>query len=325
MKLIEPSIELIQESNPYKLIERIGRTCYKSESAIIEDSCYTFVDRLIKRQHFAMLEHARFNFKLVGYRFPVELLNIPGLILHTLLEETDDAWILNVSMSHLYNPKWYAAAELFDVLREMVETHYKYNKSSISKRLVFNNVKLSDERIDSITLIPDIREEDVDDVELQLPDLRYITFKFITDRGTSHELVRHRCAVAQESTRYVDYTKDKFGGELTFIKPEDYDNWIGLIKDEFNSTMKNAESSYQWLVTKGKLTPQIARQRLPHALKTEVILTMSLNQWEHFFNLRYKGTTGSPHPEMKRIAEMAYSIFESLKGCKSLNLNSDNA
>ena len=322
MKLIEPSVELIQESNPYKLIERIGRTCYKSESAITEDSCYKFVDRLIARDHFAMLEHARFNFKLAGYRFPVELFNIPGLILHILPEEVDDTWILNVSMSHLYNPKWYAAAELFDVLRQMVEIQYIYNKSSISKRLVFNNVKLSDERIDSITLIPDIREEDV---ELQLPDLRYITFKFITDRGTSHELVRHRCAVAQESTRYVDYTKDKFGGELTFIKPEDYDNWIGLIKDEFNSTIKNAESSYQWLVTKGKLTPQIARQWLPHALKTEVILTMSLNQWEHFFNLRYKGTTGSPHPEMKRIAEMAYSIFESLKGCKSLNLNSDNA
>ena len=322
MKLIEPSVELIQESNPYKLIERIGRTCYKSESAITEDSCYKFVDRLIARDHFAMLEHARFNFKLAGYRFPVELFNIPGLILHILPEEVDDTWILNVSMSHIYNPKWYAAAELFDVLRQMVEIQYIYNKSSISKRLVFNNVKLSDERIDSITLIPDIREEDV---ELQLPDLRYITFKFITDRGTSHELVRHRCAVAQESTRYVDYTKDKFGGELTFIKPEDYDNWIGLIKDEFNSTIKNAESSYQWLVTKGKLTPQIARQWLPHALKTEVILTMSLNQWEHFFNLRYKGTTGSPHPEMKRIAEMAYSIFESLKGCKSLNLNSDNA
>lgn len=325
MKLIEPSVELIQEFNPYKLIERIGRTCYKSESATTEDSCYKFVDRLIARDHFAMLEHARFNFKLAGYRFPVELFNIPGLILHILPEEVDDTWILNVSMSHLYNPKWYAAAELFDVLRQMVEIQYIYNKSSISKRLVFNNVKLSDERIDSITLIPDIREEDVDDVELQLPDLRYITFKFITDRGTSHELVRHRCAVAQESTRYVDYTKDKFGGELTFIKPEDYDNWIGLIKDEFNSTMKNAESSYQWLVTKGKLTPQIARQWLPHALKTEVILTMSLNQWGHFFNLRYKGTTGSPHPEMKRIAEMAYSIFKSLKGCKSLNLNSDNA
>lgn len=325
MKLIKPSIELIQESNPYKLIERIGRTCYKSESSITTDSCYKFVDRLIAREHFAMLEHARFNFKLKGYRFPVELFNIPGLILHTLPEEINDTWILNVSMSHLYNPKWYAAAELFDVLREMVETHYKHNKTSISKRLVFNNVKLSDERIDSITLIPDIRDKDVDDVELQLPDLRYITFKFITDRGTSHELVRHRCAVAQESTRYCDYNKDKFGGELTFIKPEDYDTWIGLIKDEFHNTMKNAESSYQWLVTKGKLTPQIARQWLPQALKTEVILTMSLSQWEHFFNLRYKGTTGSPHPEMKRITEMAYSIFESLKDCKSLNLNSDNA
>lgn len=183
MKLIKPSIELIQESNPYKLIERIGRTCYKSESSITTDSCYKFVDRLIDREHFAMLEHARFNFKLKGYRFPVELFNIPGLILHTLPEEVNDTWILNVSMSHLYNPKWYAAAELFDVLREMVETHYKYNKTSISKRLVFNNVKLSDERIDSITLIPDIRDKDVDDVELQLPDLRYITFKFITDRG----------------------------------------------------------------------------------------------------------------------------------------------
>lgn len=309
MKLIEPSVEYIQESNPYKLIERIGRTCYKSESAITEDSCYNFVDKLIKRQHFAMLEHARFNFKLDGYSFPVELFNIPGLYVHCGGDDDEDSWILNVSMSHLYNPKWYTASDLFDVLKEMVENVYKYHRISESKRLVRNNVKLNEyETIKQITLLTTLSANDLASPVTQIPDLKFHTFKFVTDRGTSHELVRHRCAVAQESTRYVDYTKDKFGGELTFIKPEDYDNWIGLIRDEFNGTMKAAESSYKWLVTKGKLTPQIARQWLPHALKTEVILTMNERQWEHFFNLRYHGTTGAPHPEMKRIASMAYTI-----------------
>lgn len=127
-----------------------------------------------------------------------------------------------------------------------------------------------------------------------------VTVKFICDRGVSHEIVRHRMAsFAQESTRYCNYTNDKFGSELTFIRPfffrdnECMDIWL--------KEMENIEKTYFDMITLGA-KPEEARTVLPNSIKTELIMTANLREWRHFFKLRAAGVTGRPHPQMMEIS-----------------------
>lgn len=125
-----------------------------------------------------------------------------------------------------------------------------------------------------------------------------ISVKIICDRGVSHELVRHRIAsYSQESTRYCNYFKDKFGNELTLIKPyfwnddiQKYNIWV--------ETMQTIEQNYNKLIEMGA-KPEEARSILPNSLKTEIIVTMNLRQWRHFFKLR---AAPSAHPQMREVS-----------------------
>lgn len=126
----------------------------------------------------------------------------------------------------------------------------------------------------------------------------WFSARFICDRGVSHELVRHegQSSFAQESTRYCNYSKDKFNQELTFIEP------CFLLFDShgyrvWDVTMKYCEESYFMLLEKGA-TPQEARSVLPSSLKTEVCMTARLKEWDHFFRLR---TATAAHPQMREI------------------------
>lgn len=127
-----------------------------------------------------------------------------------------------------------------------------------------------------------------------------ITVKFVTDRGISHEIVRHRLAsYAQESTRYCNYSQDKFGHELTFIIPDflEYGSeGFKLWKDE----MKQVEKTYFAMLEAG-YTPQEARSVLPNSLKTELVMTANLREWRAFFKLRAANSTGAAHPQMLEI------------------------
>ena len=195
MKIVKPGFEILTNitGNELKLIELAGRTCYKSEDKITDESAKKFVKNIVSRGHEAMLEHS----------------------------------ILSV--------------------------------------------------------------------------------KFICDRGVSHELVRHRLAsFAQESTRYCNYSKDKFGNELTFIEPFFFcqkgicnrDN--GLLYNIWLDECKSAENAYLKLLELGA-TPQEARSVLPNSIKTEVVVTMNYREWRHFFKLRAARFTGPAHPQMEEI------------------------
>ncbi|MGX8795683.1 FAD-dependent thymidylate synthase [Fusibacter sp. JL298sf-3] len=135
-----------------------------------------------------------------------------------------------------------------------------------------------------------------------------ISVKIICDRGVSHEIVRHRIAsYSQESTRYCNYSKDKFGNELTFIKPfywednsEKYQLWL--------NAMQNIEDTYNQLIALGA-KPEEARSILPNSLKTEIVVTMNLREWRHFFKLR---TSVKAHPQMREIAIPLLNEFKSL-------------
>lgn len=125
-----------------------------------------------------------------------------------------------------------------------------------------------------------------------------ISVKIVCDRGVSHELVRHRIAsYSQESTRYCNYYKDKFGKELTLIKPVFWDENSNEYRI-WKNMMKNIEKAYFDLIEAGA-SPQEARSILPNSLKTEIIVTMNLREWRHFFKLR---TSERAHPQMREIA-----------------------
>ena len=133
--------------------------------------------------------------------------------------------------------------------------------------------------------------------------------RFITDRGVSHELVRHRVfSFCQESSRYCNYSKDKFGGEIICIEPTWYENADISIQNYFKGSLQCSEDAYLTLIENG-YSAQQARQVLPNALKTEICMCGFEDDWRHFFDLRYRGTTGKPHPDMLNVATMLYNEF----------------
>lgn len=189
MKIIEPKVELINSpsySGLLSLIELAGRTCYKSESKITEDSAEKFVRNILKRGHEAVIEHGS------------------------------------------------------------------------------------------------------------------VTVRFTCDRGVSHEIVRHWLAsYCQESTRYCNYSKDGFGGEITVIEP----SWCSEgdpAYEVWKKACQRAELAYFDLMSIG-CSPQESRSVLPNSLKTEVVMTANMREWRHFLRLR---TASAAHPDMREVAKM---------------------
>jgi thymidylate synthase (FAD) len=154
--------------------------------------------------------------------------------------------------------------------------------------------------------------------------------KFTCSRAIANELVRHRVfSFSQESTRYINYSKERHGGEITFIKPSwtdsieignyiikhDYKKgtysanfgYVGYPQDYLTSLCE-AENAYFEMLNKG-CTPQQARDVLPNATKTELNMTGFTSDWRFFFDLRYYGETGKPHPDMELLASKARSEF----------------
>ena len=136
-----------------------------------------------------------------------------------------------------------------------------------------------------------------------------LSVRFICSRGVSHEIVRHRLfSFAQESTRYCNYSKGKFGGECTFIVPPDQEwsvnrenyNYVDINpQDIWYDALINAETHYMYLLGEG-WKPEQARDVLPNALKTEIVVTGNYREWRHFFKLR---TDAAAHPHIRALAK----------------------
>ncbi|MGM9533315.1 FAD-dependent thymidylate synthase [Intestinibacter sp.] len=284
MNLIKPNFEILEQKpgidGIYKIIESAGRTCYRSEDKITEDSAKAFVDRMIKSGHGAMLEHGT-----------------------VYLSIDCSGRLLDIANKYV-NDKYSKVSLHEDGIHYCITTNYRV--------LVENNWLVDLKYLCEPTEFHEKR----------------ITVRFICDRGVSHEFVRHRVfSFAQESTRYCNYSKNKFGNELTFIIPnwfnkymdEDYSNFntsnwnIGLdIADAETNwlyAMMYSEKAYVSSINNG-MKPQQARAVLPNSLKTELVMTGFVSDWEHFFELRALGTTGAPHPQAKELAEPLMKEFE---------------
>lgn len=306
--LLEPEIADNSSSSLYGFIETVARTCYKSES---RGNPTAFVKGLEKAKHRAMLEHAYVFFRLdeISMRnFLVQLdinhykyLNIADNFVSGSFRTFLDLGDIYASLADEFNN--FVLLEMLKQLGKVYPDIFEYNLDSYDFRPSAGEVELISQR----ELINNIYSMDMALGDTIISSLVPITIKFITNRGVSHELTRHRpCSFAQESQRYIDYDKDKFGSEITVIKPfieEGSKDW-----EEWKYAMEWCETVYKNLRGRG-VTPQIARGVLPNDCKTEIIMTAVETEWQHIINLRYHGTTGAPHPQMKELMGMAYPLL----------------
>lgn len=288
MKLIESSVQIIEEKDPYKMIELAGRTCYKSEDKITENSAKEFVDRMIKLGHGAMLEHGTIYLTIDG-------------------EDPNLSKILS-------NPHTKVNLVPYEVLTEDNYTiSYKAYITTNLRVLIENNLK------ELLCYQVDPTEHHEKRITAKFICDRGVSHEFVRHRVFSF---------AQESQRYCNYSKDKFNNELTFIKPTwldiptgDYTYWDGDwcdidnmkiqlpsdngVADNFLWCLNNAGMQYKLLINKG-LKPQEARGVLPNATKTELVMTGFESDWEGFFKLR---CSGAAHSDAKKLADELYKLI----------------
>lgn len=307
MKLIKPSFEILEQKpgldGLLQHIERCGRTCYKSEDKITEESAPKFVDMLVKRGHTAMVEHGT-----VYLRIPEKSVN--GQYVYPAKGDYVNRKyaIVNPRLEGIPNNEYYVF---------YVTTNYR--------------VLLQNGWLDDLQYLCEPTEHHA----------KRVTVKFVCDRGVSHEFVRHRVfSFAQESTRYCNYSKDKFGKECTFIIP----SWLDIPEgeayfhdginfrvganeedifgesvnprawtrsndwkevDSFLRALEVAENQYFDLLNLGWIAQQ-ARAVLPNSLKTELIMTGTIEQWEGFFKLR---DAKDAHPQARELAQPLHEEF----------------
>lgn len=332
MKLIKPKAELLLQQpgleGVYKQIELAGRTCYKSTDKITEDSAKPFVDRMIKSNHLAMLEHG------------TVYLTIPG-------ESEPDEWgrVFPHTGKGSYTYNKYSKINWENWWQEPVGIQKEFCKAIPRSNMhITTNLRVLVENgwLDDLEYICEPTE---------FHEKRY-TFRLTTSIGVSREFNRHRAnSIAEESTRYCNYSKDKFGGEINIIKPF----WISegeyasigydLFKycyaisqhkdqDEFTDIdywlFANLADEYSYMnLLRLGWTPQQARIVLPLDTKTELIHTAFASDWKHFFDLRYFGKTGAPHPNMVELAGLMakeadkYGIWNNIHNIESERTGSD--
>ena len=307
MKVVKTDFQILPRDElrgGLSIIERAGRLCYKSEDKITNDSADAFVHGLIKRKHLSVLEHGDMIFEIDDrhiYENVAESLQI-------LRDSGRDAPMLAMSRiggRYIVSGNMRAWIEMFGL-------------ASLAGRYFighFDPVFIEDNGFYDEDAAPDprvrqIRYADLHDPQEKRAHMRQ-TVRFIIDRGVSHEFVRHRkMSISQESTRYCNYVEERFNHEITVIKPwyldEDTESYA-LWKRQCMS----AEVAYFSLLNFG-LMAQEARAVLPHSTKTELMMTGTLEQWDHFFNLRARQITGAAHPQAAEVAIPLYMQFKAI-------------
>ena len=313
MKLIESYYEIIPQApgleGIYKQIEIAARNCYKSESFIKEGSAEKMVDALIKRGHGSPLEHGTVYLK-ISHTSPI----------------ADRNYMESMNVIVFYKRNKYSKV----VDRTEDHFHHDVYITSNYRVLVENN------RLDDLQYLCEPTE---------YHEKRY-TVRFVCSRAIANEVVRHRdnMSYCQESQRYVNYSLDKFGNDITCIVPkkvkdiindlaDTYDpieqtkrDWLvnmpleeaikdyGVVLDDgimcWYKSLERDEADYMYLVNTCKWRPEEARGVLPNDCKTDIIVTGTETAWKHFFKLRCANTA---HPDIRELAcplEMEFKIRE---------------
>ena len=322
MNLIEPKAEYIPQGysleDIYKKIEFCGRTCYKSEDKITDTSSTDFVNRMIKSGHGAMLEHGTIYLKCDDMG-PDEYGHVNCII----------------PLKGNYSKNPYSKVNFVNWEQEPKKKKKEFCKVIPRTTLyITTNFRV---------IIENGWEEDLKYIcePTVFHEKRY-TIKLTTDIGVTREGNRHRKnSIAEESTRYCNYTKEKFGGEIKvakhawftdedvdFLTSEDRDpikdleNYFRIVLEEIRTektlmhpidywyfSMLVSNYNYNKLIETGWVAQQ-ARTVLTLSTKSDIVYTAFASDWKHFFNLRLYGTTGKPHPDMLALAEKMKDEFE---------------
>lgn len=272
MRLIKPSFEILEQQpgilGLYKQIELAGRTCYRSEDKITPDSAAAFVDRMIKSQHYAMLEHGTVYLKLE----PIE----------------DGSNYSEYRNLRKYSENPYSKFKSFS--RSVSGYYSRYEEYSC---YITTNLRVL------------VENGWMDDLQYICEPTEYhekrICVRYTSDIHFYKDITRHRVfSWAIESTRFCNYIKSRFGSSISFIAP------IWLKEDEqeeFEEDLKTIESIYFKWINKG-WQPQQAAYFLIQGTKAEIIMTGFASDYNHFFDLRSEiAKTGKPHPTVVELVE----------------------
>lgn len=286
MKLIESSVSIIEQGpglmGAYKMAEIAGRCAYKSENRMTNDSAKRFVEAMCKSNHGAVLEHGTIYLHF-RYNSPINDINYLKLT--------------EIERFYRNNP--------YSKVVNKTQDHFNHDVYITTNcRVIFENDRNDDLRY----LCEPTKHHE-----------RRVTARFICSRSVSHEVVRHRkFSFLQESQRYCMYSKERMGGEITYIIPE----WVKSLEEykegmnaekKWHKTLQECEHAYMCLVNECNKKAEEARGVLPNDCKTELIMTGFISDWKHFFDLRSKGTTGKPHPDIKVLADDLLSQFTEAK------------
>lgn len=296
MRINNPSFEIWPQEagidGVYKQIERVGRVCYKSEDHRTADSARPFVERMIKNEHYAMLEH--------------------GTV--------------------------YMCVPVAETSKEKIYNRFSHTNIVGDNAYITTNLRVLAENkwLDDLQFLCEPTEHHE----------RRVTVHFTTQIAITREFNRHRAdSMAEQSTRYCNYSKAKFGNEIAVCLPE----WVqrmaigteweqklaggrldmsgaemmeisrkvadgsATVLDTWALGNLAAEKAYLNLIAAG-CKPQEARAVLPLDTLTELVHTAFLSDWKHFFDLRALGTTGAPHPDAKALALPLYEEFKKIFG-----------
>ena len=310
MKLLESKAEYLPQENGiegiYKIIEVAGRTAYNSQDKITPDSAKSFVDRMIKSKHGACLEHGT----VYLYCKSIGLKNNP--------------WFSN-------NP-YSKVVSIQDEIEKGMDNQPVYHQYITTNYRVIEDLKCP-KQLQLLCSSTKFHEK------------RY-TMRFTCSRAIAQELTRHRVfSFLMESQRYINYSKERHGGEITYIKPSWLNTPTGIVywhdgicwriqQNENNpmewfsvkpqegfsmeeaqvastyfDALSHAEKRY-FVLLREKCSPQQARDVLPNATKTELIMTGFASDYRHLLDLRLFGKTGAPHPDMINLMQKAQKAMQ---------------
>ena len=315
MRIVNASYEIIEDPSITRKIERIARVCYKSEDKIDEGTDMIMCRSLINRQHTAMLEHGHLILEVGEQEY--NLIETIRSFMENMIENNEDNKKCYLRYTNRINTE---GTEYHYIVSGNIRAWYEFMQyansvNGLPKRLYY----LINDNVNNIF---DIDVTEFDSMVFDTYDLNNYYAKVITDMSTlsdeermvhatfsvlftsdlliQRELVRHReASFAGESTRYCNYSLDKFGNEITVIKPCFCDEESTMYK-EWKMAMADSEIHYFELIKLGA-TPQEARDALPVATKCDTVVTTNLSEWKHIFNLRACDSTGPAHPKMKEI------------------------
>ncbi|CAK8712973.1 MAG: thymidylate synthase (FAD) [Candidatus Electronema aureum] len=292
MKIISPYYEILDHLDQQSLAVRIeycGRICYKSEDRISQESALPFVAKMAEHGHNSVLEMGVVTLEVCAdENAAAELFLCQPKYLH-ISREGNRLLITGSIRAFREMLMFHPACTIVRAVCACLNERHPYFFSTILPEGGLAAVP-------SIT-VRKVPLEDIDQLPAdKLVKHRHIAVKFIVNRAVTHELVRHRAAsFLQESQRYCRYSDDKFGSEVTFIKPmfweegsEEYTVW--------QETMEETERRYLRLLETS--TAQAARTVLPNSCKTEIIVYANLEQWRHIFKLR---CSKAAEPSMREV------------------------